>query len=207
MDVFLLDVVVVGDALGGPDADHEDVAGLLGGGFEPGEIGLHHCVQLLLGEVYGIDLHADALEFGILVNRVVVDAVGFGSGHDGLELFDNLAGGIDVVAALVEVGLEIVVEREIDVLEVELFLALGLVGLELLEAGLDGFDGAQGIGSATVGHAAAVGDLLLEVVDVLVNGDALLFLFGLLGILLGFLLLFLDGLVHDVVDGLLHLFL
>ena len=137
----------------------------------------------------------------------MVEFVCFGGGHDGLEFLDDLAGGIDVVAAAVEVGLEVVIEREVDVLEVEGLFLLGFVGLELLEAGLDGFDGAKAVRGAAVGHAAAVGDLLGEVVDVLVNGDALLFFLHFLRFLLSALFVFFDGGVEDGVDGLLHLFL
>ena len=207
VDVFFLDIVVVGDALGGPDADHEDVADFFGGGFEMAEVGLHHGVELLFGEVDVVHFHADAAELGVLVDGVGVDAVGFGRGHDGFEFLYDLAGGVDVVAAFVEVGLEVVVEREVDVFEVVGLFALGLVGFELLEAGFDGLHGAKAVGSAAVGEAGAVADLLLKVVDVFVDGDALFFLFGFLGCFLGFFLLFLDRGVHDHVDGLFHFFL
>ena len=65
-EVLLLDVVVVGDALGCPAADEEDVAGLLVADGHLGEVNGAEFLQVFLGEVDGIDLHAGAFEALVL---------------------------------------------------------------------------------------------------------------------------------------------
>ena len=58
-----------------------------------------------------------SLEAFVLVFGIGMVAFGFGEGHDGLELLDAFADGVDGVAALLEVGGEVVVEVHVNVVK------------------------------------------------------------------------------------------
>lgn len=162
MDVFLLDIVVVGDALSRVYADHEDVAGNGSAWLQAAQVSCVHFIQLLLGEVYAVHLDAVAIEFGILVDGVVVIALGFCLSHYPLELVDDFPGGIDGVVALFQVCQEIVVALEVDVVEIILPLFGLLEFLELLGGGTDGADAPISKDSAFLGKTSACFNVLDE---------------------------------------------
>ena len=73
-ELLLLDVVVVRNTLGSPDANHEDITCLLVAFLELGQICGHYLVKVFFGEVDAVYLNSGALDALILPYQVFSEA-------------------------------------------------------------------------------------------------------------------------------------
>ena len=173
LDILLLDVVVVGNALRRPDTNHKDIAHeelnrgqlLIGNG--------HNLVKFLSGQIDGIHIDAGSLEAAVLVFLVMVVALTLCHRHDHLELFDAFPDGIGLVVLLGQPGGVILIEFHVDVIEVVLLLHRLLEELKFLDCAAIGFEGAFGIDLPTETESFAGPRILVELLDEFVEGHPL----------------------------------
>ena len=112
-------MVVIGDPLGSPYPNHENVTRHFVVGRLGAEIELLHGPQITLGKVYGICF--DLMHFEIARADGTVDPVSVGlcGEEDLLEILDTLPNGVDRVVLPHQEGAVVAVDRHIDLLKIE----------------------------------------------------------------------------------------
>ena len=181
IEVLLLDIVVVRDALDSPDAHHKDIPNLLVSDAEFRQVCCQDHVQIVPRQVDAVYIHPGAIELLILPDTVVMETFNLGRVENGFHFLDTLADGVNGVVHILEVGRIVIVEGHIDVFEV--------------------------VGPALVRLPGTIGRLLDIEVDILVQGHPLR-LFLLSGLLLSFSLLsYPDFGIYNGIDDFAHLLL